>query len=126
MCQPTVLLLLLLLRIAGGKVGRIPVDWIAGLYTADMTSSVSRTRGTRHWIAIAPRMLLTLLMPLLIRPTSAQSPQQQKYVISVGTPSNKLVSGTLWLYSYSWYGLQQYKLAAIKMAWPWCRSTSVA
>jgi hypothetical protein len=59
-------------------------------------------------------MFLTLLMPLFIRSTSAQSPQQQKYVISVGTPSNKLVSGTLWLYSYSWYGLQQYKLAAIQ------------
>jgi hypothetical protein len=65
-------------------------------------------------MAIAARVFLALLMPLLIRPTSAQSPQQQKYVVSVGTPSDKLVSGTLWLYSYSWYGLQKYKLAAIQ------------
>src|SRR3954451_11745027 len=79
-----------------------------------MTSSVSRTRGTRHSIAIAARVFLALLMPLLIRPTSAQSPQQQKYVVSVGTPSDKLASGTLWLYSYSWYGLQKYKLAGIQ------------
>jgi hypothetical protein len=35
-------------------------------------------------------------------------------VISVGTPSNRVASGTLWLYSYSWYGLQQYKLADIQ------------
>lgn len=84
------------------------------MYTADMTSSVSRTRGTRHAITFAVRVFLALLIPLLIRPASAQSPPQPKYVVSVGTPSEKLVSGTLWLYSYSWYGLQQYKLAAIQ------------
>jgi hypothetical protein len=34
-------------------------------------------------------------------------------VICIGTDSEKLASGTLWLYSYSWYGLQQFKLATI-------------
>ena len=84
------------------------------LYTSVMTSSVSRTRGTRHTIAFAIRVFLALLMPLFLRPASAQSPTQAKYVISVGTPSEKLISGTLWLYSYSWYGLQQSKLAVIQ------------
>jgi len=47
-------------------------------------------------------------------PAPAQTAPQSKYVISVGRPSEKLRSGTLWLYSYSWYGLQQYKLATIE------------
>lgn len=84
---------------------------ITSLYIADMPSSVARTRGRQHGIALAARVFLTLL--ILVRLTSAQSAQQQKYVISVGTPSERLASGTLWLYSYSWYGLQHYKLAAI-------------
>jgi len=79
-----------------------------------MTWSVSQAHGTRHPIAIAVRVFLTLLIPLLIQPAFAQSPPQKKYVVSIGTPSDKLISGTLWLYSYSWYGLQKYKLAAIE------------
>jgi hypothetical protein len=35
-------------------------------------------------------------------------------VICVGTESEKLSSGTLWLYSYSWYGLQQFRFATIQ------------
>jgi hypothetical protein len=35
-------------------------------------------------------------------------------VICNGTDSEKLTSGTLWLDSYSWYGLQQFKLASIQ------------
>ena len=77
-----------------------------------MTSS-ARTRRA-HATFIAARILLALLTPLLIPLASAQTPPQQRFVISMGTPSEKLVSGTLWLYSYSWYGLQQYKLAAIQ------------
>lgn len=67
-----------------------------------------------HFMAIAARVFLALLTLLLIRPTFAHSLQQKRYVVSVGTPSDKLVSGTFWLYSYSWYGLKKYKLAAIQ------------
>ncbi len=35
-------------------------------------------------------------------------------MICIGTELEKLTSGTLWLYSYSWYGLQQFKLASIQ------------
>jgi hypothetical protein len=64
--------------------------------------------------AIAARVLLVLLYPVFIRSVSAQQPRQEKYLISVGTAAERLPSGTLWLYSYSWYGLQQFKLAAIQ------------
>jgi hypothetical protein len=57
--------------------------------------------------------MLALLIALPIRPACAQQPAQSKYIVSIGTPSETLASGTLWLYSYSWYGLQRYKLAAI-------------
>jgi hypothetical protein len=73
-----------------------------------MTSSRWRTRGT------PVRVFLALLTPLLVLPALAQSPAQAKYVVSIGTPSGKIVSGIVWLYSYSWYGLQQYKLADIR------------
>ena len=79
-----------------------------------MTSSLPLTCGTRHGTTVAVRVLLALLSPLLIRPASAAPPSQQKYVISIGTASERLASGTLWLYSYSWYGLQHYKLAVIQ------------
>jgi hypothetical protein len=74
----------------------------------------AQTRGIRHGGGIAARVLVTLLMSLLVLPAFAQPPQQQKYVVSIETAPNKLVSGTLWLYSYSWYGLEQYKLATIQ------------
>jgi hypothetical protein len=58
--------------------------------------------------------LSLLLICLSVSAAQASPPQQRKYVISVGTPSEKLASGTLWLYSYSWYGLEHYKLSAIQ------------
>jgi hypothetical protein len=50
---------------------------------------------------------------LSIRPAFAQAPSQQQYTISIGTPSERVSSGTIWLYSYSWYGLQKIQLAAV-------------
>ena len=44
----------------------------------------------------------------------AQPNSGQKYVISVGNSSEKVASGKIWLYSYSWYGLQRAQLAAIE------------
>ncbi|MGD1072563.1 MAG: hypothetical protein ABSB15_20755 [Bryobacteraceae bacterium] len=43
----------------------------------------------------------------------AQQPSQL-YLVSIGTASATVSSGTIWLYSYSWYGLQKIKLAAIE------------
>jgi hypothetical protein len=48
-----------------------------------------------------------------IRPAYAQ-PSQQEYVISIGTPSEKVSSGVIWLYCYSWYGLQKMQLTTIQ------------
>jgi hypothetical protein len=59
-------------------------------------------------------MMRLLYLALLSMAAFAQDPSQQRYLISIGTESEKLTSGTLWLYSYSWYGLQQFKLATIQ------------
>lgn len=77
-----------------------------------MILSVSQARGTGA-VAIAARVFLTILLALAIRPASAQT-AQAKFVISAGAPANKVASGTLWLYSYSWYGLQRYQLGVIQ------------
>ncbi len=55
-----------------------------------------------------------LLCALSIGPAWAQAPSQQKYIIAIGTPSETVSSGTIWLYSFSWYGLQKIQLGAIK------------
>ncbi len=57
---------------------------------------------------------MTLLVVFSILPACAQSPQQQAYTISIGTSAEKILSGTIWLFSYSWYGLQKIQLAAIR------------
>ena len=79
-----------------------------------MTSSPSRCGGAQRVIAVVPLVAVAISSSVLIVPAPAQTGPQGKYVISVGTPSEKLGSGTLWLYSYSWYGLQLYKLADIQ------------
>ena len=61
-------------------------------------------------VSLAPAALLGVLS---IPPAFAQSPSQQEYTISIGTSSEKISSGTIWLYSYSWYGLQKIQLAAV-------------
>src|SRR5882757_7516696 len=55
-----------------------------------------------------------LVMANLAVALAAQTPARQNYVISTGTAANTISSGTIWLYSYSWYGLQKIELAAIK------------
>ena len=79
-----------------------------------MTSSLSRRGGAQRAIAAASLITVAILPSVLSLPAPAQTSSHDKYVISVGGPSEKLASGTLWLYSYSWYGLQQYKLAAVQ------------
>jgi hypothetical protein len=79
-----------------------------------MTSSPSRRGAAQRAIAVASLVTVAILSSVLTLPAPAQTVSPHRYVICVGTPSEKLVSGTIWLYSYSWYGLQQYKLAAIQ------------
>jgi hypothetical protein len=55
-----------------------------------------------------------LLGLLSILAAYGQSAAHKEYRISIGTPSKKVASGTIWLYSYSWYGLQRVQLATIK------------
>jgi hypothetical protein len=79
-----------------------------------MTSSPSRCGETPRAIAVASLITGVILSSVLTLPAAAQTGAQHKYVISVGRPSEKLPSGALWLYNYSWYGLQQYNLATIE------------
>jgi hypothetical protein len=79
-----------------------------------MTSSAWRCGGVQRAIAVASLITVAILSSVLTLPAPAQTGSQHRYAICIGAPSEKLVSGTLWLYSYSWYGLQQYKLAAIQ------------
>lgn len=56
-------------------------------------------------------LLFALRLSGPLCPTYAQHPQVLRYKFAIGDPSWRLSSGTLWLYSYSWYGLQSMKLA---------------
>src|SRR5689334_21738057 len=60
--------------------------------------------------------LLRTALPALLSMLSVygQSLPREKYIISIGTPSEKVASGTVWLYSYSQYGLQKVQLGTIK------------
>jgi hypothetical protein len=59
-------------------------------------------------------VLPAMLALVSTRPAIAQEPQQRRFAISIGTESEKVSSGTIWLYSYSWYGLQKFQLATIE------------
>jgi hypothetical protein len=59
-------------------------------------------------------MARLLLVALLSAAAFAQKPPQQRYLISIGAESSTVSSGAVWLYSYSWYGLQKLKLADIE------------
>lgn len=56
----------------------------------------------------------TVLLALVSMLAYAQSPPSMRYAISIGAPPERVSSGTLWLYSYSWYGLQKIEWAAVK------------
>lgn len=79
-----------------------------------MPSSASRNGGAQRTTAMSSRIFLAFLSSVLTQTAFAQTPPQHRYVIGVGTESEKLTSGTLWLYSYSWYGLEHFKLATIQ------------
>src|ERR1041385_4915484 len=81
-----------------------------------MPRSIPTRAGTPSDIRILKSSLaLVVLMGwLAIPPVCAQSPPQRRYMISIGTPSEKISSGTLWLYSFSYYGVQNIQLAAIE------------
>ncbi len=55
-----------------------------------------------------------LLVTSLLLPVFAQRQETQHYWISIGTESSPVSLGTIWLYSYSWYGLQQLRVARIE------------
>jgi len=51
---------------------------------------------------------------VLTLPAFAQTTPQQRYVISIGPNAERVPSGTIWLYSFSYYGLQKLQLATIE------------
>lgn len=53
------------------------------------------------------------LLPLAT-PSFAQTSIAKTLIVSVETPANTMASGTLWLYHFSWYGLERYKLSDIR------------
>jgi hypothetical protein len=61
-----------------------------------------------------PLSRAALLGLLSILSAYAESSAHKDYIISIGSSSEKVASGTIWLYSYSWYGLQKVQLATIK------------
>jgi len=72
-----------------------------------------------RWTGYAGVWSLLLALPgvvgfLSIRPAFAQVAPQQQYMISIGTAPEKVASGTIWLYSFSYYGLQMLQLATIQ------------
>jgi len=79
-----------------------------------MPSSASGNTSAQLTTATSSRVFLALIISVLTQPAVTQTAPQQRYVILIGTESDKLASGTLWLYSYSWYGLQNYNLATIQ------------
>src|ERR1700730_15479474 len=58
--------------------------------------------------------LLACLASISTRLAFSQDPLEKRYRISIGQESAPIRSGTIWLYSYSWYGLQKFKLASIE------------
>jgi hypothetical protein len=48
-------------------------------------------------------MVRLFFLALLSMAAFAQEPPQQRYLVSIGAESATVVSGTVWLYSYSWY-----------------------
>ena len=54
------------------------------------------------------------LVALISVAAFAQEPPRQRYLISIDAESSPVSSGTVWLYSYSHYGLQKVKLANIE------------
>ena len=72
-------------------------------------------RATGYASVLICSLVLPALAGLLSRGTAfAQEPPRQQYAISIGTASEKVSSGTIWLYSYSYYGLQMLQLATIQ------------
>src|SRR5256885_396430 len=79
----------------------------------------SSERGNCMRLISGMKRASVLLMANLAVALTAQTPARQNYVISTGTAANTISSGTIWLYSYSWYGVQKIELAAIKGGFAW-------
>jgi hypothetical protein len=59
-------------------------------------------------------LLLLVLVCGALSASQAQQPQAAPYRFAIGDRSREVLSGTVWLYSYSWYGLKSTKLADIQ------------
>jgi hypothetical protein len=57
---------------------------------------------------------LLVLLAVLLCAAHAQQPQELRYRFAIGDRSRRVSSGSVWLYSCSWYGLQSTKLANIE------------
>jgi hypothetical protein len=61
------------------------------------------------------RVALPVLATVLAAcPAAAQEAAGRQYIVSAGISSERVSSGAIWLYSYSWYGLQKIQLAQIR------------
>lgn len=58
--------------------------------------------------------ILAFSSSVLAQQDAGAPPAEHRYVVCVGTESAKLSSATLWLYSFSWYGLEKLKVSAIE------------
>ncbi|HEY7334056.1 MAG TPA: hypothetical protein VH639_04170 [Bryobacteraceae bacterium] len=55
-----------------------------------------------------------LIAAVLTSPAMAQSGSQREYIVSIGAASERVASGKMWLFSFSWYGLQRIELATVE------------
>jgi hypothetical protein len=65
-------------------------------------------------VPLIAELLFLVLMCGSLSTARAQQPQVLRYRFATGDRSNGVSSGIVWLYSYSWYGLQSTKLADIQ------------
>jgi hypothetical protein len=73
-----------------------------------------RKHATKDGIRICSLVSQVVLGLVLTLPAFAQTTPQQRYVISIGPDAEKVKSGVIWLYSFSYYGLQKLQLTTIE------------
>jgi hypothetical protein len=78
------------------------------------SSAYTRKHAARDRSVRICHLSQVVLGLVLMLPAFAQTTPQQRYVISIGPDAKKVMSGAIWLYSFSYYGLQKLQLANIE------------
>jgi hypothetical protein len=79
-----------------------------------MDTKTYRSYSARGSLFVA--LLVAVIVAGLSCSASAQQDVNKSYRFAIGDEAHRISSGDVWLYSYSWYGLQKLKLATIENA----------